>query len=190
MHLCGTNAHHIFKVEDADHIEAVKASSISSNKVGKEEKPIHQDSTKEVRPQKTGFKRISPAAKLLISEHKLDASSIPASGPHGTLSKGDVLAAIKSGKGSSKISSGKEAMPSSPQTHPQTASSESVGLKSDLKQPDSYEDFPNSQIRKVIYYIKLILGIYFFLHVCLIYNDQYIFTHAVFLLGLFFSIKC
>ncbi|XP_031115635.1 dihydrolipoyllysine-residue acetyltransferase component 1 of pyruvate dehydrogenase complex, mitochondrial isoform X1 [Ipomoea triloba] len=137
-------------VEDADHIEAVKASSIGSNKVVKEEKPILQDSTKDDRPEKTGFKRISPAAKLLISEHRLDASSIPASGPHGTLSKGDVLAAIKSGIGSSKISSGKAAMPSSPQTHPQTASSESVGLKSDLKQPDSYEDFPNSQIRKVI----------------------------------------
>ncbi|KAM5555874.1 hypothetical protein ABKV19_023676 [Rosa sericea] len=45
---------------------------------------------------------ISRAAKLLIQEHGLDASSLRASGAHGRLLKGDVLAAIKSGIGSSK----------------------------------------------------------------------------------------
>ncbi|CAH9111404.1 unnamed protein product [Cuscuta europaea] len=137
-------------VEDADDIVAVKASSISGYKEVKEDKPIHQDSTIEVRQQKKGCNRISPAAKMLISEHRLDASSIPASGPRGTLLKGDVLAAIKSGKGSSRISSVKAAMPSLPQTHHLTNSPESPGQKFDLKQPGSYEDFPNSQIRKVI----------------------------------------
>ncbi|VFQ74554.1 unnamed protein product [Cuscuta campestris] len=136
-------------VEDADDIEAVKASSISVSKVVKEQKPIHQNTVNGSRQQKKSFNRISPAAKMLISEHGLDASSIPASGPRGTLLKGDVLAVIKFGKGTSKVASVKEAMPSSSQTHTLVAS-ESPGQKSDPKQQDSYEELPNSQIRKVI----------------------------------------
>lgn len=68
-----------------------------------------------------------------------------ATGPHGTLLKGDVLSAIKSGKLSPKPASSK-AHASSSQRHQAAASQES---KSDLKQSDAYEDLPNSQIRKV-----------------------------------------
>ncbi|KAL7184811.1 hypothetical protein ACSBR2_026867 [Camellia fascicularis] len=115
----------------------------------KEEKPTHHDTRSEAREQKANFNRISPSAKLLITEHGLDASLIMASGPRGTLLKGDVLAAIKSGKASPKTSS-KEKISQTPQIHPQTSHSASPESKSHLQQPDSYEDFPNSQIRKVI----------------------------------------
>ena len=114
----------------------------------KEEKPNHHVTRSEVRAQKTSFKRISPSAKLLITEHGLDASSIAASGPRGTLLKGDVLGAIKSGKGSPKTSVN-EKTTHSPQTHPQASVSALPKSKSNLKQPAFYEDLPNSQIRKV-----------------------------------------
>lgn len=128
-------------VEDANDIEAVKASSsFSGSKVVKEQKmPTQKTTTNDIKQQKKGFNRISPAAKMLISEHRLDAFSIPASGPRGTLLKGDVLAMIKSGKGFSKVDSAQT-----------LTSSESPSQKSDLKQQDSYQEFPNSQIRKVI----------------------------------------
>uniref|UniRef100_A0A0V0IME0 Dihydrolipoamide acetyltransferase component of pyruvate dehydrogenase complex n=1 Tax=Solanum chacoense TaxID=4108 RepID=A0A0V0IME0_SOLCH len=136
-------------VEDENDIEAVRT-SISGNNVVKEEKSVRHDVTAKVRTQTTGFNRISPAAKVLITEHGLDASSIPASGPRGTLLKGDVLAALKSGKGSSNNSSVGKATPSPPQVNQQATLTKSLGLKSDGQQNDAYEDLPNSQIRKVI----------------------------------------
>lgn len=136
-------------VEDENDIEAVRTSS-SGNNVVKEEKSVHHDATTEGRTQTTGFNRISPAAKVLITEHGLDASSIPASGPRGTLLKGDVLAALKSGKGSTNSSSIRKAAPSPPQANQQATPTKSLGLKSDGQQQDAYEDLPNSQIRKVI----------------------------------------
>ncbi|KAJ8557562.1 hypothetical protein K7X08_003187 [Anisodus acutangulus] len=134
-------------VEDENDIEAVRTSS-SGNNVVKEEKSVPHYSPAEIR-KTTGFNRISPAAKILIMEHGLDASSIPASGPRGTLLKGDVLAALKSGKGSTNISAIKKATPS-PQVYQQATPTELLGLKSDGQQKDAYEDLPNSQIRKVI----------------------------------------
>jgi len=131
-------------VEDQNDIETVRA-SIGGGEV-KEEKLTQHDSRSGARAQKTSFKRISPSAKLLITEHGLDASSITASGPRGTLLKGDVLSAIKSGKGSPKTSFKDQ----SPQIHPQTSLPASPESKTHLKQSDSYEDLPNSQIRKVI----------------------------------------
>ncbi|KAK6136150.1 hypothetical protein DH2020_030123 [Rehmannia glutinosa] len=136
-------------VEDPNDLEAVKASSIG-NLSDKDEKPVEQSTAKDVKTQKTGFNRISPAAKLLILEHGLDASSITASGPRGTLLKGDVLTAIKSGKGSAGVSGSKEKISASPPTHPQTSSSMPVGSKSTVQDTDAYQDLPNSQIRKVI----------------------------------------
>lgn len=140
--------HIAITVEDQNDIETIKT-SVSGGSEVKEEKPTHHDTRSEAREQKANFNRISPSAKLLITEHGLDASLITASGPRGTLLKGDVLAAIKSGKASPKTSS-KEKIPQTPQIHPQTSHSASPESKSHLQQPDSYEDFPNSQIRKVI----------------------------------------
>ncbi|KAK6933486.1 Biotin/lipoyl attachment [Dillenia turbinata] len=137
-------------VEDPNDIEKVRAANISASGGSevKEEKPSHLDTRKEGRAKKTGFTRISPSAKILISEHGLDASSLDASGPRGTLLKGDVLAAIKSGIGPPKAPSSKEQRSSQPQAHPSPAAS--TGSKPQLQQSDSYEDTPNSQIRKVI----------------------------------------
>ncbi|KAK7279527.1 hypothetical protein RJT34_24580 [Clitoria ternatea] len=132
-------------VEDASDIEAVKNSVGSSST--SQQKTTQHGTKSEVKPQKNNITRISPAAKLLITEYGLDASMLIASGPHGTLLKGDVLSAINSGKLSPRSASSKEKASSS-QSHQQVAASRES--KSDLKQPDAYEDFPNSQIRKVI----------------------------------------
>ncbi|KAK4431079.1 pyruvate dehydrogenase complex, mitochondrial [Sesamum alatum] len=135
-------------VEDPNDLEAVKA-SVSGDLSVKDEKPVQKNTAKDVKTQKTSFSRISPAAKLLIMEHGLDASSIVASGPRGTLLKGDVLAAIQSGKGSAKVSGSKDKV-SSIHPAPPHPPSESIGSKSTVQQTDAYEDLPNSQIRKVI----------------------------------------
>ncbi|XP_019461757.1 PREDICTED: dihydrolipoyllysine-residue acetyltransferase component 1 of pyruvate dehydrogenase complex, mitochondrial-like isoform X1 [Lupinus angustifolius] len=128
-------------VEDANDIDAVKNSVSSSSTT--QQKVTQSETKSEVKAHKSNTIRISPAAKLLIAEYGLDASTLNASGPLGTLLKGDVLSAIKSGKLSPKPASSKEKT-----SHQQvTASQES---KSDLKQSNVYEDFPNSQIRKVI----------------------------------------
>lgn len=141
---CKTNPSLFCKVEDSNDIESVKA-SFSGDVVHKEEKPVgHQEIARDVTTQKTGFNRISPSAKLLMTEHGLDASSITASGPRGTLLKGDVLAAIKSGKGSMKTSASKDTKPPLQQVQPQTSAS-----RSDLQQTHAFEDLPNTQIRKV-----------------------------------------
>ncbi|KAK4385605.1 pyruvate dehydrogenase complex, mitochondrial [Sesamum angolense] len=133
-------------VEDPNDLEAVKA-SVSGDLSVKDEKPVPKNTAKDVKTQKTSFSRISPAAKLLLMEHGLDASSIMASGPRGTLLKGDVLAAIQSGKGSAKVSGSKENV-SSLHPAPPHPPSASTGSKSTVQQAAAYEDLPNSQIRK------------------------------------------
>lgn len=122
----------------------------------KDEQPVQEIVKTDVKSQKTSFNRISPAAKLLITEHGLDISSLTASGPRGTLLKGDILAAIKSGKGSSKVSIPKEKISSSTQT----SSSLPVGSKSTVHEQDAYEDLPNSQIRKVLMLLVLVIYAY------------------------------
>lgn len=141
------------KVEDAADLEIVK-NAVSSGSAVKEEKPIHQDTRDVTGSEKTSVSRISPAAKLLITEHGLDTSLLKASGAHGTLLKGDVLAAIKSGLGSSKASS-KEKNTPSPQVHTKTSASTSPGSRSS-KHTDSFEEFPNSQIRKVGFTVLIV----------------------------------
>ncbi|KAI9071892.1 hypothetical protein K1719_046152 [Acacia pycnantha] len=132
-------------VEDASDVEAVK-NSVSSSSASQQEKTTHHDTGSQGGAQKTNARRISPAAKLLILGHGLDASTLNASGPYGTLLKGDVLSAIKSGKTSPKPASKEKALSS--QSHQQVAASQDS--KPHLKQSDAFEDLPNSQIRKVI----------------------------------------
>ncbi|KAK9168457.1 hypothetical protein Syun_000597 [Stephania yunnanensis] len=139
-------------VEDAGDIKNISSVSISSGSVAKEGKSTPQSVDKPEITDKTGFSRISPAAKLLIKEFRLDASSLRASGPHGTLLKGDVLAAMKSGKGPKKPAHSppekKSASPTSPSKSSQSPpSSKSI---SHSHQIDNHEDLPNSQIRRVI----------------------------------------
>lgn len=135
-------------VEDPEAIETVK-NSVGSGSEVKTEEVTHHVTKSEVGEQISGFTRISPSAKLLISEHGLDASSIKASGSHGTLLKGDVLAAVKSGK-ATKISSSHEKTLSSQQNKPKKSAPALPESKTQSQQLDSFEDFPNTQIRKVI----------------------------------------
>lgn len=133
------------QVEDLNDIEAVKTSaSSSSGRKVKEEKSTHHGSKAEASKAEGNFKKISPTAKLLISEYGLDASSLHASGPYGTLLKSDVLAAIKSGKGRKSSTKEKGAPPSQKSPHPSAIPSP------ESKQSDSFEDLPNTQIRKVM----------------------------------------
>ncbi|GFZ11165.1 dihydrolipoamide acetyltransferase, long form protein [Actinidia rufa] len=94
--------------------------------------------------------KASVSEGLEVKEEKPDHHvTRTASGPRGTLLKGDVLGAIKSGKRSPKTSVN-EKTTQSPQTRPQASVPASPESKSHLKQPAFYEDLPNSQIRKVI----------------------------------------
>ena len=136
------------QVEDAESIEAIKSSSAGGSEAVTE-KQAPQSVVDKSGGKKAGFTKISPAAKLLILEHGLEASSIEASGPYGTLLKSDVVAAIASGKTSKKSVS----------TEKKQLSKENISKSSSVSRPESkssvtpsndYEDFPNSQIRKVI----------------------------------------
>uniref|UniRef100_A0A803MZE5 Dihydrolipoamide acetyltransferase component of pyruvate dehydrogenase complex n=1 Tax=Chenopodium quinoa TaxID=63459 RepID=A0A803MZE5_CHEQI len=127
-------------VEASEDIETVKA-SYSSRPVAKEEKSVALPQKNELKEQKSIINRISPSAKLLISEFGLDVSLLNPSGPRGTLLKGDVLAALQSGKGSSTTAAPKEQSPSPSILQSKPSSAPESAL---------YEDFSNSQIRKVI----------------------------------------
>lgn len=126
--------------------------SVSSGSI-QEEKPVHEAAKNEVSVRTSTISRISPAAKMLITEHGLDVSSLKASGANGTLLKGDVLAAIRSGNASSKPSSSKETP--SHKVSPKAATSSQPESRPAMQQSDSFEDLPNSQIRKV-YFLKIL----------------------------------
>lgn len=85
----------------------------------------------------------------MILEHGLEASSIEASGPYGTLLKSDVVAAIASGKTSKKSVSTEKKQPSK-ENISKSSSVSRPESKSSVTPSNDYEDFPNSQIRKVI----------------------------------------
>ncbi|KAL9268049.1 hypothetical protein AKJ16_DCAP21633 [Drosera capensis] len=136
-------------VEDLNDIEAVRT-SFGSSKGTKAQKLESHDKKLEVKEQKNKISRISPSAKLLISEFGLDVSSLSASGPHGTLLKGDVLTAIKSGIGAATSSASKVKASSLSRIQDQPKPSASPEPKPKVSQSESFEDLPNSQIRKVI----------------------------------------
>ncbi|CAN8278875.1 unnamed protein product [Cochlearia groenlandica] len=135
-------------VEDAESIEAIKSSATGGSEVETEKQTPHSVVDKS-KGKKAGFTKISPAAKLLILEHGLEASSIESSGPFGTLLKSDVVAAIASGK-TSKTSAPTEKKQPSKENLSKSSSISPHESKSSVSQSDSYEDFPNSQIRKII----------------------------------------
>ncbi|KAG2325855.1 hypothetical protein Bca4012_040433 [Brassica carinata] len=135
-------------VEDAESIEAIKSSSAGGSEAVTE-KQAPQSVVDKSGGKKGGFTKISPAAKLLILEHGLEASSIEASGPYGTLLKSDVVAAIASGKTSKKSVSAEKKQPSKENVSKSSSVSRPES-KSSVTPSNDYEDFPNSQIRKII----------------------------------------
>lgn len=137
----------IYKVEDLDEIKNIPV-DISKRAEVKEEKSSKAVEQKD-HISGTSLRRISPVARLLIREYGLDVSSLKPSGPRGTLLKSDVLEAIKSGKGSKQAS-----RPSQEKTSTSAHSVQSTTHTTSQSAPaspvmDDYEDFPNSQIRKV-----------------------------------------
>ncbi|XP_020673289.1 dihydrolipoyllysine-residue acetyltransferase component 1 of pyruvate dehydrogenase complex, mitochondrial [Dendrobium catenatum] len=138
-------------VEDLDEIKDISAETLNGFKV-KEEKPVQDVEPKEqeVNSHQTNISRFSPSAKLLIAEHGIDVSSLKASGPRGTLLKGDVLALIKVRGGSQQTSQSSDKKTSTSvhafkQTAASSSSSETLS-----RITFAYEDLQNSQIRKVI----------------------------------------
>ncbi|XP_010553398.1 PREDICTED: dihydrolipoyllysine-residue acetyltransferase component 1 of pyruvate dehydrogenase complex, mitochondrial isoform X2 [Tarenaya hassleriana] len=136
-------------VEDAENIEAIKSSSTGGSQAEKGEQ-ARQGVVDKPGDGKPSFTKISPAAKLLISEYGLEASSLKASGPRGTLLKTDVLAAIASGNISKKTSVPTKKKHPSKETRSEASSISLPETKSTQTQSDNYIDLPNSQIRKVI----------------------------------------
>ncbi|XP_029122642.1 dihydrolipoyllysine-residue acetyltransferase component 1 of pyruvate dehydrogenase complex, mitochondrial isoform X2 [Elaeis guineensis] len=138
-------------VEDPDEIKNLPA-DISKGVEAKQDKPT-QDLTHDVKhegiSEKPNFSRISPSARLLIAEYGLEPSSLKASGPRGTLLKGDVLAAIKSG-GPPRISESSQEKISGSTHTSQPSSHTPPPSATPLLDMDTHEDLPNTQIRKVI----------------------------------------
>ncbi|CAI0442493.1 unnamed protein product [Linum tenue] len=130
-------------VEDSSDIDIVKSSVAVGSEVKEGKSPAPATKHETQRPQ-ASIRRISPSAKLLISEYGLDASSLNPSGFRGTLLKTDVLEAIRSGKGSESKSQAKEKVAPVPQKSHQPSSI------SPTQHSDTFEDIPNSQIRKII----------------------------------------
>ncbi|KAI4370688.1 hypothetical protein MLD38_019009 [Melastoma candidum] len=130
-------------VEDPSDIEVVK-NSVSSGTM-KEEHPVTEKPRSDVGDRKYPISRISPSAKVLISEHGLEPTSLKASGARGTLLKADVLAAMKSGEASPRLSKDKKQTSGVPSTTTTTKETSASG-----KESNSFEDIPNSQIRKII----------------------------------------
>ncbi|WOK95517.1 dihydrolipoyllysine-residue acetyltransferase [Canna indica] len=139
-------------VEDPDDIKNIP-DDVACGLEAKDEKPTKESAKlteDKVGISKANFSRISPSAKLLIAQYGLEASSLEASGPRGTLLKGDVLAAIKSGGQS--VGAGKPAQEPVPASTSASKPTDTGSSQSTFHSSDtiSHEDFPNSQIRKVI----------------------------------------
>ncbi|XP_020578938.1 dihydrolipoyllysine-residue acetyltransferase component 1 of pyruvate dehydrogenase complex, mitochondrial isoform X2 [Phalaenopsis equestris] len=140
-------------VEDLDEIKDISADALSGVVKAREEKPVQHVESNEQDDNpvhQRNISRFSPAAKLLIAEHGIDVSSLKASGPRGTLLKGDVLALIKSRVGSQQISPSYKNSSTSAHSAQQTTASSSSSKKTPLQVSDAYVDLQNSQIRKVI----------------------------------------
>ncbi|KAK1317016.1 hypothetical protein QJS10_CPA05g00943 [Acorus calamus] len=135
-------------VEDADDIGNVPDTASSSLEI-KTGQSTSNDIDSNRSKQKTSFSRISPSAKLLMTEFGLDASLLKASGPRGTLLKSDVLEALKSASGTGYSKRSQEE--SSPSTHSRPSTSQvAPKVETPVHQMYAHEDLPNIQIRKVI----------------------------------------
>jgi len=86
--------------------------------------------------------KVGPSVRKLLIESGLDISQIQGTGPRGMVLKGDVLAAMKSGTKPQVKKAGAPAPTASKKGAP-GKSLEATGS------PLSYEDIPNTQIRKV-----------------------------------------
>ncbi|CAM0911288.1 unnamed protein product [Alopecurus aequalis] len=135
-------------VEDSEDIEKIPADTSFRGEHEEDQSSGSAAQTVEVdaAEQSPALRHISPAAKMLIKEHGLNVSLLKASGPRGTLLKGDVLAALKPVTASS--SAKEKTAPATPSPQP-ARDSQAQSLTTSQKS-DTFEDMTNTQIRKVI----------------------------------------
>jgi pyruvate dehydrogenase E2 component (dihydrolipoamide acetyltransferase) len=136
------------KVEDSEDIAKIPADTSFRGEHDEDQSSESAAQSFEVdaAEQSPALRHISPTAKMLIKEHGLDISLLKASGPRGTLLKGDVLAALKSGTASS--SAKEKTVPATPS--PQPAHDSQAQTQTASQKSDTFEDMTNTQIRKVL----------------------------------------
>lgn len=127
----------------------------SSTEDVKKDTTVQKAEQKQGREPQPQIYRFGPSVRRLLAEFDLDISSLKGTGPRGTLLKGDVLAAIKSGAGINKSSDAsklqKRATP--PEVEKAPSSRTSVQPSLPVESSGLYEDIPNSQIRKAGFFL-------------------------------------
>lgn len=98
---------------------------------------------------------LPPATLWLLKVHNLDASQIPATGPRGHLTKGDVLAFLDGGvaaavSGGGNVSTSVVAESSTPAAAPAAPAATGGGHRRRRRQAEPYTDIPASGMRKTI----------------------------------------
>lgn len=140
-------------VENAEDIASAKNIYLSVTDSGKSSEKDEkagvsvQDSYISSHPSR---QRLGPSVRKLLSESGIDVTSLIGTGPGGSVVKGDVLAAMRSGSKPAKAAESKtvvEPVQSVTRTSPVPKLSSEALLASSSP---AYEDFPTSQIRKVI----------------------------------------
>ncbi|PRW60729.1 dihydrolipoamide S-acetyltransferase [Chlorella sorokiniana] len=122
----------------------------------------------EAKPVVQRDSRIGPAARTLLEEHGLSPEDVNPTGPHGIITKGDVLAAVEAGvkpraaAAPAAAAAAAAAAPAAPQQQqvqqqaaaaPQQPAAAAAAPAAATKAPPkgaAYTDIPNSQIRKII----------------------------------------
>lgn len=132
---------------------AAEATSSSSGAAAAESPPaVHRDS------------RIGPAARTLLEESGLSPEDVTPTGPHGIITKGDVLAAIEAGVKPRAAAAAAPAAPAAPTAAaapqqqatqqpaaaPQQQAAAPASAGAGKPKGAAYTDIPNSQIRKII----------------------------------------
>lgn len=147
-------------VEDESDVAAFKdyqPSGASKKEESKEavSKPTEETPTAPAPAAKRNDHLLGPAARLLLESAGLSVEDVQPSGPHGIVTKGDVLAAIESGtKPATAAATEEEPKPEPPKQAAKPAPAASpptaAGEPPLRRRRGQYVDVPNSQIRKII----------------------------------------
>ncbi|MCO5581479.1 hypothetical protein L7F22_035364 [Adiantum nelumboides] len=122
---------------------SASAATSTENKSPEKDEKIAKSSDSKASALSTR-QRLGPSVRRLLMESGIDVAILKGSGPGGAVVKGDVLAAMKSGKKSEKESGLKKAQKASSQETPK-------GPSETLLSPStSHDSLPISQMRKVI----------------------------------------
>lgn len=139
-------------VDEEDQIAAFKSFSTAGGSVETNKEESSSGSSSE----KQDSLRLAPSARHLLEEHHISVEQVEPTGPHGIVTKGDVLAVINS-KDVNLKSEDRSPKPSKPPTKVEspTQAKPLVEEKPAVESPSrsaqvSYVDVPTSQIRRII----------------------------------------